>query len=490
MSRNNSSITRRVVSSLGILGSAQSISLVCSVVRTKCIALWLGTVGVGLNSILVNGSNLVSTLTLLNLRESSVRDIASAAEDQQRWLKCIVVRRWALILGVLGAVLMIVVSPLLSVTAYDGSLRYTRYFMWLAPFVFFTAYAAGETALMQAQGELKSIAKSSIAAALSATVVTIILIYIYGLSAIVAVINIFAFAAAVSAFIWRVRLPQRSEKISFGALWAQGRSFLLLGASMSFSVVLAMLAQYAFAAYINSTGGESDLGIYQSGFTLVSAYVGIIFSAMALEYYPRLSSVVAHHKRSSTIVSYQITFAIALMVPVIVVFISSSNLIVSLLYSSQFEGVLPYVNFAIIGNLFRGVSVCYAYRILAQGDSKAYLLTESSSTVIGLALNIWAYSQWSLLGLGVSYITWYAIYVLITASVCRIRYGLNISRRLPYTLAFAFVVCIAAVWLKYSWGWWMPLCAILPWMLPLSYCLIIRKIPLHNGKSNGMAKTY
>ena len=77
MSREHkSSLTVRVLSAIAMLGSAQAVNIICSVIRAKLIAVWLGPVGVGLNTILVNGSNLVSTATQLNLRDSSVRDLS------------------------------------------------------------------------------------------------------------------------------------------------------------------------------------------------------------------------------------------------------------------------------------------------------------------------------------------------------------------------------------------------------------------------------
>lgn len=485
MSRYNNSITKRVIDSIGILGSTQAISIVCSVVRTKCVALWLGTVGVGFNSILVNSSTLISTISQLNIRESSVRDIATISDVAQRQLKCAVVRRWALISGIFGAILMILASPLLSISAYDGSLDYSIYFAWLAPFVFFSAYAAGENALMQAEDKLRSIARANVVSTAVSTAITIVLLYIYGLKAIVASINIYALFSAITAYIWRVRLPRSNVRLNRKILWSQGRSFLFLGASISFSLVLTILAQYIFAAYINSTGGESDLGIYQSGYTLITAYVGIIFSAMALEYYPRLASMISHPERTRIVLSYQVVLTIALMMPIIVIFISISDIIVKILYSSSFESVLPYVNYAVIGSVFRGISACFAYRILAAGDSKAYMTTECLSILTGLGLNIWAYSQWSLTGLGVSYIVWYAIYTAIAGVTCRIRYGMHIPLRLLWLIGLAVISGLASIVLKDYFGRWMPLCTILPWMLPLSICLIFRR-NFKNGKSNAL----
>ena len=97
------------------------------------------------------------------------------------------------------------------------------------------------------------------------------------------------------------------------------------------------------------------------------------------------------------------------------------------LYSSQFAGVLPYVDYAIIGALFRGVSLCFALRILAEGDGRAYIFTETSSVIVGLVLNILGLHFYSYGGLGFSYVLWYGFYALLTWAVCRRRYGLRLN---------------------------------------------------------------
>lgn len=56
-----------------MLGSAQGVNIVCSVLRNKLMAIWIGAAGVGLNSILVNATALISNATQLNIRDSAVQ---------------------------------------------------------------------------------------------------------------------------------------------------------------------------------------------------------------------------------------------------------------------------------------------------------------------------------------------------------------------------------------------------------------------------------
>lgn len=66
------------------------------------------------------------------------------------------------------------------------------------------------------------------------------------------------------------------------------------GFFLTVSAFVTQLSSYIFMAYLNNVGGDDTVGFYQSGFTLVNRYLGLIFTAIAMEYFPRLSSVSAH----------------------------------------------------------------------------------------------------------------------------------------------------------------------------------------------------
>ena len=86
---------RRIVKATGLLGGVQVFSILCSVVRNKCIALWLGAAGVGVIGLYNAAIEMIGALTSLGLRQSAVRDIsqAHAAGDERRLKTTIAVVR-------------------------------------------------------------------------------------------------------------------------------------------------------------------------------------------------------------------------------------------------------------------------------------------------------------------------------------------------------------------------------------------------------------
>ncbi len=214
--------------------------------------------------------------------------------------------------------------------------------------------------------------------------------------------------------------------------------------------------------WLNHYGGKDAVGIYQSGYTLVNSYVGMIFTAIAMEYYPRLSSVAGSSMRTEIVVSHEIKTALWVLIPVTLVFIASKELIVSLLYTSEFYRAVPYIGLAIIGVSLRGASWCMAYVILARGDGRVYVLTEVSSAVVYLALNIPLCQHYGYVGLGVAYIAWYAVYTAVCYLVYRLRYGLRLRRGIAPLVLLSVAIASVALCLDKLLGFWAPLVLALP----------------------------
>ena len=178
--------------------------------------------------------------------------------------------------------------------------------------------------------------------------------------------------------------------------------------------------------------------------------------------------------RISTFVSHEISIMLWVLLPVIALFIASSNLIVEILYSSEFLVILPFIVCAVVGTIFRAISWCMAYVILARGDGKIYLLTESASAITSIVLNIVAYSNWGLDGLGVAYVMWYIIYTLIIGIVYRGRYNLTLGKGITQLTLFASATSIISVVGYFYIGWIIPLVVGLA-LLPFAVKRILRK---------------
>ena len=124
MAGKQGNISRMAMKAMGIFGGVQVIGILCSIIRTKLVALWIGPVGIGLFGLFNNALEMLSTGTNLGIRSSSVRDISQATDRRDQALiarMVTVVRKWSMWLGLAGALLTLMLAPLLSHITFGDS---------------------------------------------------------------------------------------------------------------------------------------------------------------------------------------------------------------------------------------------------------------------------------------------------------------------------------------------------------------------------------
>ena len=83
----------------------------------------------------------------------------------------------------------------------------------------------------------------------------------------------------------------RSVKISQKKVVSEGKDMLKMGFILSLNGITVVGVSYLVRIFISHTGGIEQVGLYSAGFAIITTYVGMVFSAMSTDYYPRLSAV-------------------------------------------------------------------------------------------------------------------------------------------------------------------------------------------------------
>ena len=446
MASKQSNISRMAMKAMGIFGGVQVMGILCSIIRTKLVAMWIGPVGIGLFGLFNNALEMIATGTNLGIRSSSVRDISQAHDKHDPGLisrMVTVVRKWSLWLGLAGALLTLVLAPALSQMTFGDSTHIWG-FVALSVAVLLQALTNGEYAVLQGTSRLKRLASVTLWGTIVGLAVSVPLFYLLRERSILP--SILAYAAALAAFAWLLRNREYpTASLSRRETFDMGKGFVKLGIFMTLGNFAGILASYAFNAWLNVNTSTEQVGFYQAGYTLINKYTGLILTALGMEYYPRLSKVADSRLRLRAFVSQEINVAIAVMAPVVALFILLRELVVWILYTPEFNVILTFVSWGMIGTIFRTLSWCLAFTILAKGDGKTYLWTEVASAIINLVLNIVFYRWWGLTGLGVAFLVSYLLYTIIVAVVYFRLYKLRISLASTYNLLWTLTVAASVM---------------------------------------------
>lgn len=466
----HSSLSARVLKALGIFGSLQMLAMLCAVVRTKLVAIWIGATGVGIISLYNATLDLIKFISSLDINQCAVPEIAKASKAGRAEVNY-TVKFTSYIFGTAGALLTLLASPLLSRLTF-GTYAYTWGFALLSPTVFFSVLANGLTAILQGTDRLRQLAKATLYGSLAATAIAIPLFYFFRYDAIVPVLITYQLSALAFLLVPHVERP--AVRPDRARLRAAVKAFVKLGSGLTLGISIGLGADYLLRVYINSCSSLETVGFLQAGITIIKNYVGLIFTAICMEYFPRLSATIRKPQTTSVIVSHEISMCLWILMPVVVLFIAADELIVRILYSESFLPVMPLLGIAILSTFFRAVSWCLSLVIVAKGDSKRYIISEFVSAASLLLFGIAGWHFYGLAGIGIAIAGQFMVHAAITLWLTHRYYGLKLSQGLPALLGMSATTWAAALSLKIFLGWWAPLLIILPWLLPLAYRRIRR----------------
>jgi O-antigen/teichoic acid export membrane protein len=421
---------RQIFKATGLFGGVQVFNILISVVRSKFIAVLLGPTGVGIMGLLTSTTGLITGLTNFGLGTSSVRNVAEAhAQGDGRKIGIVVstLRRLVWITGILGAFITLIFAPWLSELTFETK-DYTYAFMFLSITLLFAQLSVGQNVVLQGTRKLKYLAKANVLGSLLGLIITVPLYYFFRLDGIVpAIIIASLFTLALSWYFSR-KVPIEKIRLSFGDLCKEGKGMLRMGFMLSLSGLIAMGGSYLTRIYIRSEGGVDEVGLYNAGFAIIVTYAGLVFNAMATDYYPRLSGVAHDNKLARHTINQQAEIAILILAPVLMIFFVFIKRVVQILYSNEFMPVTGMIQWAALGMFFRAAVFPVGYLFLAKGASSVFLASELLSSFYVLLFNIWLYKVFGITGMGIAFLMTYIIGLLQVFLIAKIKYLFTFSR--------------------------------------------------------------
>ena len=415
---------RQIIKATSIFGGVQVFSIIISIIRSKFVAVLLGPAGMGIMGLLSSTISIISSLTNFGLGTSAVKDIAKAVgtNDEKRiGLIITVVRRLVWITGLLGLFTTAIFSSWLSQLTF-GNKDYTWAFLWISVTLLFNQLSIGQLVVLQGLRKLNYLAKANLSGSFTGLFLSIPFYYFWGIDGIVPGIIVTAFLSMLMSWYFSGKIKVDKIAISHSQTFEEGKNMLRLGFFISLNGVLVMGAAYLVRIFISRTGNLEQVGLYNAGFAIINTYVSLIFTAMATDYYPRLSAVANDNKQCNQTINQQAEIAILILAPILLVFLVFINWVVILLYSNKFTGVNEMIQWAALGMFFKAASWSVAFIFLAKGTTKLFFWNELITNTYILGFNLIGFHYWGLTGLGFSFAMAYLVYMVQVIMISKIKF--------------------------------------------------------------------
>ncbi len=416
---------RSIAKANTILGSVQVFSIAIGVARSKLVAILLGPVGVGLMGLYQSTIDLVKAATSMGIQTSAVRDVAIAKESNNeaelKKTKSVVSRIvWAT--GFLGLCVMLFGAPFLSQLTF-GDQNHTCAFRLLSIIPLIVQLTTQHNVMLQGTRALKRLAMAGIWGGLVGLVINVPMFYLWGENAIIPALIIVALASFIIAWYNASKLGIPSVSISWREVFTRGNSMVKMGFLIGLTGLMDMAAVYMIKIFVQKWGSMAEVGLYTAGFAIVQTYVNLVFSAIATDYYPRLSAISNNKEEYCDAINKQFEILILVLTPMVLLFMSFSSEFLHLLYSTKFVAAKMMISWMAFGMLFRAYSWCPGFMFLAKSDIKLYFIIYILAFAIELALYLVGYYFLGLTGIGIAFGLQYIIGNAYTLAIIKRRYS-------------------------------------------------------------------
>lgn len=421
---------KSIFKATSIFGGVQVFNIFVTLIRSKALAILIGTAGMGLNGLFMSSLNLIKTISSLGISESAVKDISkaySSGETIHIDKTFTVFKRWIWITAALGIVLTVAFSPLLSKFSF-GSTNYTISYILLSATFLFGALSGGIYTFLRGTRQIAYLAQANIIGAVTGLIVALPIFYFYGIQGVVPAIIVTAFGNFLVSLYFRSKVKFNKIAINWSETITLGMPMVKLGLSLTFINLMTTAIAFILNAFISKTGTLSDLGIYNAGQAIVEGYVGMVFTAMATDYFPRLAGVIDNEFKWKELVNQQAELVIIILSIVLVMLIFTAPLLIRILLSKEFLVAKDFIFWSVLAIPMKGLVWVTSFVILAKGDSKLFIIVEVITNVIMLIFNILFYKYYGINGLGISMLVSYFIFMIIIIAVLKSKYSFQFSK--------------------------------------------------------------
>ncbi len=445
----------QILKSSALVGGSAFLNIGIGIIRNKVMAILLGPAGFGLLGVYNSIADLTRTLAGMGLNSSGVRQIAEATStgDTHTISRTItVLRRVALLLGILGAILLAVLClPIsrFSFESYDHAVPIAA----LGLAVFFASVSSGQIALLQGMRRIADLAQANVLGAFLGSACSIGVIFFFwragdGKLGVVPALICVAAMSALGSWFYSRKIKVEPVVMRWADISDEVFALLKLGFVFMSSALLSMGVAYLVRIIVLRKIGEDAAGFYQSAYSLGGLYVGFILQSMGADFFPRLTAVAKDNRECNRLVNEQAEVGLLLAGPGILGSLTFAPAVILVFYSSKFGPAVEILRWICLGMVLRVASWPMSFILLAKGARKPYLACEIAAAIIQILLVWLGVEKQGLNGTGIaffgSFVFYWILVYFVVRSVGQFRWS-NANKRLAMLL-IPLVTALFVAW--------------------------------------------
>ncbi|MDD2797794.1 MAG: oligosaccharide flippase family protein [Bacteroidales bacterium] len=433
-----------ILNTTGLIGLVQLIGISLGIIRTKAIAMILGSSGFGILSLYNGLVDFASSTSQFGAGIGGVKELSReiALENKKAVEELIfVLRFWMIMASSLACLIMVIFASEISQFQFN-SLDQVNGIRILSFAVIFGNIYNIQISILNGVRRLKQMAISQVMAGVGGVFVALPIIYFAGKSGIeISILAVSLFNCIISYYYVR-KVGYRSLRVNWTTFKYHYRGIMQVGLSFAIPGVIGACLVYVTRLYLKEQFSFEVLGVYQACVVLSTLYIQTILNAMGADFLPRLMEVHTDNALVNRKVNEQMEFGVLVAsIGVFATFIFAPILL-RIFYSEQFVAGTTILRWQIIAVFLRVLEWPLGFTITAKGKNTLFMKQQSIYLLFELGVIFLLTKVWGMNGLAVSYFVAYSIFFVIRIISVREITGFRFSqlmKSLSITILFFLV---------------------------------------------------
>lgn len=440
---------KTLAKSIAIFGGAQAFTVLAGLVRSKFAAELIGTSGVGLNAILVTVLMFMTQLMGLGLAGSGVKYLSE--ENDERPQRIARIRVWGVITALASIVVMLIIAPWLS-QMYMDDWRHAWWFALLSIVIALQIVCQIELSILRSLQQTRRLAHTMIVSAIFSVIFSVPFFYWFGVDGVIWSVFSCYFVNALYVIVMGIRsapivradylglgyagnvgLSQTDNEdlahasnvgltTTFRTFLHHSRSLLTLGFAFLLTGIVWQGVELITQTVLSTMASVAMVGLYKSGYQIAVTYPGILFTAVANDFYPRLAQIGHDVEKRNQLVNQLIRVLVCIVVPCIIVLWLIVPYLVPILLSEEFLPMVGMARWAMMAVIVQCLYHPIAYLPLAMGKARDFSILEVVSLVQKSACILAGFFLGGLVGSGVGVFVSACLDLLVLGTFVTLRY--------------------------------------------------------------------
>jgi O-antigen/teichoic acid export membrane protein len=431
---------RDILRSSAMIGGSSFINMLVGMLRVKALAVLLGPTGIGLMGLYQNIMNMGALLASCGVETSGVRQIATSSSQVELLAT---VRRAMLIgstiLGTAGMIILWLLRDTISTLVF-GDTVHASSVSWLGVGVLLTVIAGAHTALLQGLRRVDDLVKISIFTAAGAAIAGVSAVFFLGEDGVLWFVIATPLANLILTRYYAAQLPRTYTEYELATVKRTWVALLKFGIPLMTAGLMTLITQLIVRSIVLRDLGLEASGLFHAAWTISMTYVAFALSAMAMDYFPRLSSAIDDRSKARTIINEQAEMALLLTGPLLIAVLTVAPWMIHLLYSEEFKSAADILKWQVLGDILKVSIAPCVYIFLANGKGGVAIGIQTVWCAAYLGIVALGINDYGLAITGISFLLAYIIYSIVVVILAFKLIGYLPSRRISLITLFIFII--------------------------------------------------